>query len=332
MFGSIQATTKHAVNQLLNGGLYRASRLIENTGETNLVTGYTPAHSGKVRWSAYGNTINALGPTIEVSESKPLESLLAAWYCYGTRGMVDVKARDLDTSLPIRSINGPTPARFSILEDGTLIVEQPVTAFAHLLDREITLSFLLKRDAGDVEVSVDFVYGTTTVNVAALSTASYRTERLVVRTTTPPYDATSFTVRFSLKGLRDQSAYIGEIMLQLGRVPQPQFTDDVSLMAQPRQVMMFHMNYPAPPGFVSQCELAGRFIFPTCGDAQVDGTTRSALGGSQYHNHTGKTGGDNWRTQVEKGGKSYISRTHRHSLEDAEADPVWVKLLLVEKL
>lgn len=331
MFGTIQATTKHAINRILNGGLYRASAPVDNTLSTTVV-GAT-AQSGTILESAYDSrTINGAAPTIAVAVEKPLESLLAAWYCYGVRALIDVKAKDLTTGVPIRSINGPTPARFTFIENGILIVEQPVTEFWGLLDREITLSFLLKRGSGDVALAVEIDYGSTKVEPLVVSLRNYQLERVVRVVVTPPYDATSFTVRYKFTGTRDQSFYLGEVMLQLGNVPDPKFTDDITLGAQPRHSMGFFSDYPAPPGYISQCDFDGRFIYPTSGDARTDGTARGNTGGSTQHNHGRKTGGDQDRTQIEKGGQSFVSRTHRHDVDYAEVDPPWTKLLLVEKL
>jgi len=331
MFGTLQANTKHAVNRLLNGGFYRAGARLR----VDLVTPVTGATgiTGDIPESAIdARTLDGSAPVIAIESERPKESLLAAWYCYGTRGLVEVKAKDTRTGVPVPSVCGPTPARFTLLDDGTLIVEQPIVEFWGLLDREVTLSFLLKRDVGELTVAVEFDYGNSVVTVATLATRNYHVDRIFHAVVTPPYDAEQFVVRFRLTGKRDQSCYLGEVMLQLGNMTQPQFTDDISLAAQPRHSLAFFAEFPAPPGYISQCEINGRFIYPTAGDARTDGTTRGNTGGSTQHNHGGRTSNDQNRTKIEKGGQSFVSRTHRHDIDMAEVDPPWIKLLLVEKL
>lgn len=331
MLGTLQANTKHAINRLLNGGMYRAGARVR----ADLVTAVTGATAitGNIPESAIDSrTREGSTPVIGVEVDRPKESLLAAWYCYGVRGLVEVKAIDNQTGSPVRSVHGPAPARFTLLENGTMTVEQPVAEFWGLLDREVTLSFLLKRAVGDVVVKAELDYGNTRVTLAELSTRNHQTDRITWLVTRPPYDATAFTVRFTITGSRDQSCYLGEVMLQLGNMTQPQFTDDVSLTGQPRHTAAFFASFPAPPGYISQCEVDGRFVYPTSGDARTDGTARGNTGGSVQHNHGGRTSNDHNRTKIEKGGRSFVSRTHRHDIDMAEVDPPWVKLLLVEKL
>lgn len=331
-FGSIQAGVKHSVNRLINGGFYRSVPRLREDQQTavtsiNLVVGNIPFSA----FNSQNKTVVA--PTIVISPERPKESLLAGWYCYGVNGLVDVRAADPDNQgVPIRSIFGPTPARFTFTSDGVLMVEQPVVEFWGLLDREITLSFYLKRGSGNVAVAVEVDYGTTKVQLLAVSTRSYQLEQTVRAVFTPPFDATQFIVRYKVTGVRNQSFYLGEAMLQLGNVPRAQFTDDITLLSTPRGACCFFDGFPAPPGYISQCDLDGRFIYPTSGDAHVDSLTRTNLGGSVQHRHGGKTSGDTNRTQVEKGGQSYISRTHRHNFDYAEVDPPWMKFLLVQKL
>lgn len=333
MLGTVQATMKHAVNRLLNPGWYRVVPAVREDLTTTIASQAGPVVSQAQPYSEQDlRRQNPVSPQIEIKSAKSVESPIAGWHVYGVRGLLDIRARDPDREfIPVRGLHGPTPARFTFLDDGTLIVEQSIVEFWGLLDRELTFSALFLRGSGDVSITVDFVFGTAVIPGFSITSTDYAAPRVVPAFVTAPYDATEFTVRMMITGRRDQSVLFGEFMLQLGHADRPRFTDDLSL-SLPRAHCALHSAFPAPVGFITLCELDGRFLYPSSGDALVEGINRRGTGGSSQHRHTGKTSNDITRVKIEKGGQSYVSRKHRHAVDFAEVDPLWVRLLLVQKL
>lgn len=342
MFGTLTANTKHAINRLVNGGFYRV---------------VTPVGDDSIAFDAGGNQVppddptavltypftrflfedgDNLAPTLTVVEERPNETLLAGWYIYGVDGQVDVRPLDPVLNVPIRGIYGPTPARFTLQETGEMTVEQVLDdpKWWGLLDREITLSFVALRGNSSLTLSVEVDYGTETVELFSRSTRSFTRIDQVVLSFTPPSDATQFVLRWKLNGSQDASAYIGEAMLQLGNIPRPKFTDDISTLGRPRGMVYFFNGETPPPGFVTDCDVEGKFMFPTAGDAQTSGLEKTRVGGDDTHDHGGVTSTRIGTTDVEKdnSGGSKVNRQHRHTVNDAQVDPPWYKVLIIQKV
>lgn len=330
MFGTLTANTKHAVNRLINGGFYR---VVTPVADATISLGGSFIYPFTRFTFEDGDKI---APTLTVVTERPNETLLAGWYVYGIDGQVNVRPLDPVSKVPVRGINGPTPALFTLQEDGEMIVEQVLDdpKWWGLLDREITLSFLVRKGNSSLNVAVEVDYGTETVQLYSRSSRSFTAADLVVMTFAPPQDATQFVLRWKLSGNQDASVYLGEAMLQLGRVPRPLFTDDISMLGRPRGMVFFYNGDTVPPGYVVDCEAEGRFMFLTSGDAQTDGQSTSRNGGTDSHNHGGLTTGRFGNTKVEKdnSGGSRVNKNHRHLIESAEVDPPWTKVLIIQKV
>jgi len=330
MFGTLTANTKHAINRLINGGFYR---VVTPVGDATVNLGGAFVYPFTKFSFEDGDKI---APTLTVVPTKPTETLLAGWFIYGVDGQVDVRPLDPVLRVPVRGIYGPTPARFTLQEDGEMVLEQVLDdpKWWGLLDRDITLSFVAQKANSALAVTVEVDYGTATEQLASKSTRGFTAATQVIAHFTPPADATQFILRWRLTGSQDASVYLGEVMLQLGYIPRPRFTDDISVLGRPRGMMFLYNGSTAPPGYVTDCEAAGRFMFPTAGDAQTDGFTSSRTGGTDSHDHDGRTGGREGSTKVLKDndGGSTVNKNHRHAVEPAEVDPPWHKVLVIQKV
>jgi len=330
MFGTLTANSKHAVNRLINGGFYRVVVPVEDAS-VNLGAGFDYPFT---RFAFEDG--DKIAPTLTVVPTRPTETLLAGWYAYGVDGQVDIRPLDPVTRVPVRGLYGPTPARFTLQEDGVMIVEQILDdpKWWALLDRDVTLSFLLQRSNSSVAVTVEVDYGVSTEQVVSKNSRSYNSPGQIIAHLTPPANATQFILRWSLSGSQDASVYLGEAMLQLGYTPRPRFTDDISVLGRPRGMVFFYNGTTPPPGYITDCEAEGRFMFPTAGDAQTDGFTEGRNGGTDSHDHDGRTTGRFGSTKVLKdnSGGSKVNKNHRHAIETAAIDPLWYKVLIVQKV
>jgi hypothetical protein len=330
MFGTLTANTKHAVNRLLNGGFYRVVTPIGDA-TVNLGPGFLYPFTRLTLEDG-----DKIAPTLTVVQDRPDETLLAAWYIYGVDGQVDVRPLDPVLRVPVRGLYGPTPARFTLQESGEMVLEQILDdpKWWGLLDRDLTLSFVLQRSNASLTVTVEADYGVSTEQLISKISRGFGSIAQVIAHFKPPQDATQFILRWKLSGSQDASVYLGEVMLQLGYIPRPRFTDDISLLGRPRGMIFFYNGTTTPPGYVTDCEAEGRFLFPTAGDPQTDGFTSSRFGGSDTHNHGGITSGRFGSTKITKdnGGGSKVNKNHRHLFEAAEVDPPWTKVLIVQKV
>ena len=331
MFGTLTANSKHAINRLMNGGFYR---VVVPVGDDTL--SFQP--SGLIypftRFTFEDG--DKIAPTLTVVETRPNETLVAGWYIYGIDGQVDVRPLDPVLGVPIRGIYGPTPARFTLQEDGTMIVEQVLEdpKFWGLLDRDVTLSFLALQGNSSLQITVEVDYGAGAVQLFSRSSRAFSPADHGVITFKPPADATQFILRWRLAGNQDASVYLGEVMLQLGRFARPRFTDDLTLLGRPRGMVFFYNGTTPPPGYVTDCEAEGRFMFLTAGDPRTNGLSASRNGGSDAHRHGGRTGGRQGNTKVVKdnSGGSTVNKNHRHAIENAVVDPPFVKVLILQKV
>ena len=328
MIGQQHASAKHALNRLLNGGVYRVLLPFKETETYAVGTGVVPVSTLESRED------DAASPSLRVVAARPTETLLAGWYAYGVSGLIDIRPKDpLLSNVPVRGFHGPSPARFTHFEDGTMVFEQPIEEFWSLLDRELTLSFIGIEGANVGTVTVEMVYGNSTVVLKQFSTRTFgRAGAQVVLHFSAPYDASSFMLRLKIEGKRDLSVYMGEFMLQLGNVANPRFTDDISLLGRPRGTSIFFAGSAIPPGFVVECEGLGRLVYPAGADPRVNGNDRGALGGDEAHKHGGKTSGRTFDTTVHKTGVSRLDKNHRHAIEDATTDPPYVQLVVLRKV
>lgn len=330
MFGTLAANTKHAINRLVNGGMYR---VVTPIGDATVNLGGAAIYPF-TRFSFEDG--DKIAPTLTVVEEKPDETLLAGWYIYGVDGQVDVRPLDPVFRVPVRGLYGPTPARFTLQEDGTMVIEQVLDdpKWWGLLDRDLTLSFVMQKSNSALSVTVDVDYGVSTEQLVSKSSRGFVSMTQVVAHFTPPENATQFVLRWSLTGDQDASVYLGEFMLQLGYAVRPRFTDDISLLGRPRGMLFFYNGTTPPSGYVTDCEASGRFLFPTAGDAQMDGLTESRNGGTDEHDHDGRTSGRIGTTKVLKdnSGGSTVNKNHRHPVEPAEVDPPWYKVLVLRKV
>ena len=330
MFGTLTANSKHAINRLMNGGFYR---VVVPVGDDTVNLGGAAIYPFSRFTFEDGDKI---APTLTVVSTRPNETLVAGWYIYGVDGQVDVRPLHPVTGVPIRGIYGPTPARFTLQEDGEMIVEQVVEdpKFWGMLDRDVTLSFLALQGNSSLSIAVEADFGTGAVQLYTRSSRAFSPADHAIITFTPPSDATQFILRWRLSGNQDASVYLGEAMLQLGRVVRPRFTDDLTLLGRPRGMVFFYNGTTPPPGYVTDCEAEGRFMFPTAGDPRTDGFTESRNGGSDEHNHGGRTGGREGNTKVLKdnSGGSSVNKNHTHAIENATIDPPWTKVLILQKV
>lgn len=330
MFGTQVATTKHAVNRLINGGFYRVLLPIDETLVETINSADQP-------YSAVENRENqATSPSYRIPTDRPKETAIANWYIYGASGSVDIRPKDPDRgNTPVRGLHGPTPARVTFFEDGEIVIEQDIDEFWGLLDRDLTLSYFMAQGNGTIDVTVEAVYGSESSDVETLdanTSKTFPTGGLRKAQFTPPYDADQMTIRIRLGGNPDDSVYLGEFMLQLGKVAKPRFTDDIAADERPRSSIVFFVGDEVPPGYVLVCESEDRFYYPTAGDARVNGIDRTAEGGSETHNHGGKTGGRTRSTTLKHTGSSQVDHHHKHIITEAEIDPPWVKILAVKKV
>lgn len=331
MFGTLTANTKHAVNRLINGGFYRVvvpvglnTTSFQPSGLTYPFSRFTFEDGDKI------------APTLTIVPDRPDETLIAGWYIYGVDGQVDVRPLDQLLRVPVRGLYGPTPARFTLQETGEMIVEQTLDdpKWWGLLDRDLTLSFVMQRSNSALTVTLEADYGVSTEQLVSRSSRGFNSIAQVIAHFKPPQDATQFILRWRLSGSQDASVYLGEAMLQLGYIPRPRFTDDISTLGRPRGMVFFYNGLVTPPGYVADCEAEGRFMFPTSGDAQTDGLNSGRSGGSDSHNHGGRTGGRQGNTKVLKdnSGGSTVNKNHTHIINSAKIDPPWYKVLILQKV
>lgn len=328
MIGQQLASAKHALNRLLNGGMYRVLLPYKETDTYAVGAGTIPKSSLESRED------DAASPSLRIVAERPKETLLANWFIYGVSGMVDIRPKDpLKSNTPVRGFDGPPPARFTLFEDGTAILEQPVDEFWGLLDRELTLSFVGVEGVQAQTITVEMVYGNSTVVLREFSSKLFGSAggKMVLHFTAP-YDAASFMLRVKLAGKRDSSVYLGEFMLELGYVDKPKFTDDISLLGRPRGSCVFFAGATVPPGYVVECEGVGRLVFPAAADPRTNGINRGALGGDDSHKHGGKTTGRTYDTTVKKEGVSRLDKNHKHAIEEATTDPPYVELAVIRKV
>jgi len=327
MFGTQVATSKHALNRILNGGFNRVLTPVDTTLTTTVGAIAQPRSAFIARENA------AVSPAYRVPASRPSETSIANWFIYGVSGTVDIRPIDPDNqNVPVRGMHGPTPVRVTTFETGEIFIEQDIAEFWGMLDRDLTLSFFVGQGNRSIAIQVEADYGDTTVVLATLSSKTFPSGSQYKLQFVAPYDATKCTLRFRLTGTPDASVYLGEVMLQLGKVAKPRFTDDLASSERPRGSCVFFVGNTVPSGYVVVCEAEDRFFYPTAGDALVDGLTHGGNGGSTEHNHGGKTGNRTRSTTLLHDGSSQVDHHHRHSIEDAEIDPPWVKVLLIRKV
>jgi len=325
MFGTQVATAKHAINRIFNGGFYRVIHVIDEIVE--VISG---TDQPRTVFDTQGN--DAVSNSLRVPTDRPDETAIANWYIYGASGSVDVRPKDPNNqNVPVRGLHGPTPARVTLFEAGTITFEQVITEFWGLIDRELTLSFFLGVGTGVVLLDVVAEYGTETLTLVQISSKTFPEGGQVKVHFKAPYNSTQFVLKFKFAGVSDASAYIGEAMLQLGTAVKPRFTDDLSAIERPRGTVVFALG-DVPPGYILECEAEDRFFYPTAGDAQVDGIDRGNLGGSLSHDHGGRTGNRTTSTTLLHSGTSQVDHHHRHLISEAEVDPPWLKLLVVRKV
>jgi hypothetical protein len=342
MFGTLTANSKHSVNRLINGGFYRVVVPVGNASvEFNNVGAVVPPGdpSAVVTYPFSKFTFedgDKIAPTLSVVPTKPNETLIAGWFVYGVSGQVELRPVDPVLRVPVRGIYGPTPARFTLHEDGIMVVEQPLDdpKWWGLLDRDMTLSFVMQKSNSAVSVTVEADYGVSTEQLVSKSSRGLPAAGQIIAHFKPPQDATQFILRWKISGKQDASVYLGEAMLQLGYAVRPRFTDDISALGRPRGMVFFFNGTAAPPGYVVDCEAAGRFLFPTAGDARTDGFVVGRNGGTDAHDHNGRTSGRLGNTKILKDddGGSTVNKNHRHAIEDAAVDPPWHKILIIQKV
>jgi len=337
MLGTLTVSSKHAVNRLINGGFYRVLTPIVDDSVTVVPAAPLPLNPVTYPFKKFAFEDGvSLAPTLGVGEDRPKETLLAGWYVYGVEGQVAVRPLDENLQVPIRGLHGPTPARFTLNNPGTMIVEQVLDdpKFWALLDRDLTLSFAFQRNNLSLNLELEIDYGVSVETLLAVNSSVYPEMELLVARFKPPMDATQFILRWKLIGEADSSVYIGEAMLQFGHVIRPKFTDDISILGRPRGMVFFYRGEESPPGYVVDCEVEGRFAFPTGGDAATSGAGETRFGGSTTHNHGGRTSNRVGTTGVsrESSGGSRVNRYHRHEIGPAEIDPPWHKVLLLQKV
>jgi len=327
MFGTQNANTKHSLNRLTNGGFYRVMLPVDETLTTVVGAGTQPR-------SAYIDRENAAAsPAYRIPTARPSETAIANWYIYGVAGTVDIRPTDPNNqNVPVRGQNGPTPVRVTTFETGDVVVEQDIAEFWGLLDRDLTLSFFVGQGNRAIALQVEAEYGSGVVVLDTLSSKTFPAGNQRKIQFTAPYDATKFTLRFRLTGVPDASVYLGEAMLQLGKVAKPRYTDDIAASERPRGACVLFVGDTVPPGYIVECEAEDKFLYPTAGDALADGLTRGGDGGDTAHDHTGKTGNRTRSTTLLHDGSSQVDHHHRHTIEEAEIDPPWTKVLLIRKV
>lgn len=322
---NIISDTRNGLNQLINGSLQAIARTVEYSDHPDAGPPFLISEVN----------LPGLDSAVEIAAEKPKSETIGGWKIWGS--VAQAIHRKTDSGTRTGSSRGGVTVQLDLLVGGTLVMEQPIDPFEHLVGQDITFSVGLDAGEGSVTVTLKLMDGDTELaSSTPVASKFVKGYKHIALTATLANNINSLQARVEFTGDQNTSVKISDIALVFGTVKDfdTELVSDLSESARPRGTVLMVLGEVCPPGYRLNCEFEERLAYTDTGDVLSDQSLKSnGQGGSFLHNHGGTTLGHKPLVDnvFSKGGSKRVVG-HKHPIDSAESKPPYFKALFCEKI